>query len=377
MSNNIKKFCLILMLFLLPFLVTGCSSNGSPEDVAVNMVRRLSNDNYKDIESIFYQDENSYFDEEAFKSIVKEKGLNISGNKKVEVKEVSDEVTNSDGNSVVTVQISIDNNKLFTIDTIKVDNKWYVWEPDFYDGDIVIAVPKGAQVKFNNKKLSNKYLETKNIDVEIEYDLELSDVTMDVYTIQNLIGGKYSVSISGKNLRTVKDVVYTVNKRSSSTDSDNYVYDSDYYEDISKYTFCMTTDDDKVESFVQDYLNNIYLNAVNTQSFDGISKYFDESSSDFNTIKSNYESLISKIGTPQDRSYLNNFEVKNLEYVSNYYLDDNNFIVEIKYQLNYKSNYSSSNNVYDKNTTVNTTLIMKKKSDGSLVITDGERFFAK
>ena len=133
MKNNVKKIFLLFILLVIPFMVTGCGKNSSAKDVAVEMVTRLSKDNYENIGDIFYQEKDSYFDEAAFKELIQDKELNISGNKTIKVKEVGSEITDQEtGNIKVEVQIAIDDNKVFNVDTIKVGNKWYVYEPDFY-----------------------------------------------------------------------------------------------------------------------------------------------------------------------------------------------------------------------------------------------------
>lgn len=380
MKNKVIKVLSLLVLLVVPFLLTGCGSNNTPKNVAVEMVERLSEDNYKNIGKLFYQEENSYFDEEVFKDLVEEKNLNISGNSKIKVKSVGDEITNSDGNSTVKVQIAIDNGKIFNVNTIKVKNKWYVYAPNFYDGNIEIVVPKGSKVKFNDKTLSKSYLKTKETDVTVTYPstyrkVELEDVNMDVYTIKNVIKGKYSVSVEGDNLNTVKDVVYTYSKSRSSSSS-NYDYDKDYSNNKVTYMFKLSMEGSEVKTFVKDYLNNIYKNAVETHSFDGVKKYFDEDSSKYNEIKSGYESLINKVGVKgESTSYLDSFEIENLDYEGIYYYDDNNIAAIFSYKAEYKSNYT--NNSFDRSFNLKTILILKKDSKGNFVITNGYQIFGK
>ena len=65
--KKVQKVFLLLAILVLPFMVTGCGKNSSAKDVAVQMVTKLSKDDYKNIGRIFYQEKDSYFDEEAFK----------------------------------------------------------------------------------------------------------------------------------------------------------------------------------------------------------------------------------------------------------------------------------------------------------------------
>lgn len=374
MGCNIKKIGLLFLLIVVPFLVTGCSSNGSAEDVAVAMVKRLSNDNYKNIESIFYTEKGSYFDENVFQEVIKEKNLNISGNKKIEIKEVGGEITNSEGNTTVEVKIGIDNNKVFTINTIEVDDKWYVYDPDFFVGDIKIVVPVGSQVSVSGKKLTKDYLKSENIDVDISYYVKLEDIKMDVYTLKNVMNGKYNVTIKSKEFNDIKDIVYS---NSSHDDSDNYIYDYDYeYDDnynsksIYTYIFSPTPTGEDVKDFVKDYLNSIYSNAVSTHSYDGVAKYFnvDEAQED-------YQDLIDSVGDSSKSYYLTDFSIKDLKYSRIKYYNDDNIVADFSYELNYVSNYSTSK--YNKTKSMNTILVLSKNDKDQYVITNGYRLFAK
>ena len=62
MKSNAKKIVLLLALLVVPFMVTGCGKNSSAKDVAVEMVTKLSKDDYKNMDDIFYQEKDSYFD---------------------------------------------------------------------------------------------------------------------------------------------------------------------------------------------------------------------------------------------------------------------------------------------------------------------------
>ena len=116
MKSNAKKIVLLLTLLVVPFMVTGCGKNSSAKDVAVEMVTKLSKDDYKNMDDIFYQEKDSYFDEEAFKAAIQDKDLNISGNKTIKVREVGAEITDPETGYVkVEVEIAIDNNKIFNV----------------------------------------------------------------------------------------------------------------------------------------------------------------------------------------------------------------------------------------------------------------------
>ena len=53
MRSKRQSFFLLLTLLVIPFMLTGCGKNNNAKDVAVEMVTRLSKDNYKNIGDIF------------------------------------------------------------------------------------------------------------------------------------------------------------------------------------------------------------------------------------------------------------------------------------------------------------------------------------
>lgn len=376
MKKLTKIICLLLVIAIVPF-ITGCSNNSDAESVAIEMVTRLSKDNYKNIKDIFYHEE-SYFDEDAFKELVKSKKLNISGNKIIKVKEVGEEITDSKtGNVKVRVQIKIDNGKIFNVDTMKVGNKWYVYDPNFYDGNIEIIVPNGTTVKFNGKTLDKKSVDTEEQEVKVYYPdsyryVRLEKVKMDTYTVKNVISGKYKVSVKSKDSNEIKDVLYSYSE--SGKTSDNYSKDTNYSEHAKSYTFKVTIKNNDIESYVKTYLANIYKNAA-TGSFDDVSKYFDKDSKEYDEIKSNYESLIKKSKKDGNSSYASDYEIKDLDIKQVSYYDDNNLVVCFSYNLNYKMNYSSSS--YDRKNETKTILVLKKDSKEKYVITNGNNIFVK
>lgn len=378
MKSNAKKIVLLLTLLVVPFMVTGCGKNSSAKDVAVEMVTKLSKDDYKNMDDIFYQEKDSYFDEEAFKAAIQDKDLNISGNKTIKVREVGAEITDPETGYVkVEVEIAIDNNKIFNVDTIKVGNKWYVYEPDFYDGNVEIIVPKGATVKFNGKKLGKKNLKTKEEDFTVRYpdsykSVKLEDVKMDVYRINNVIEGKYSVSVkASSSSKEVKDVVYTYGETVKK--SDNYEYDTDYSDKTKSYTFKLSVTDKKVDAFVKNYVDTIYAKAANG-SFDNVKSFFDEECEDYSDIKTYYGKLVDKATKSDgDYSYASDFKINDFEQKATYYYNDDNIVVMFEYELEYKMVYSSSS--YDRDYDVKTILVLKKDSKGNYVITDGNNMF--
>ena len=196
---------------------------------------------------------------------------------------------------------------------------------------------------------------------------------MDIYKVKNVIAGKYSVAVKGKDTKEIKDVVYTYSKSGST--SDNYDKDTDYSDRTKTYTFKLASSNKDVETYVKNYLDNIYSNA-STGSFDGVAKYFDSESDEYNNIKKNYESLAKKAKKEESSySYASDFKVEDLKNKGTYYYDDNNIVVMVEYNLTYKMNYSSSS--YDRKYDTKSILVLKKDSKEKYVITNGYNIFVK
>ena len=239
-----------------------------------------------------------------------------------------------------------------------------------------IVVPKDSTVKFNGKKLDKSYKKTKEEDFTVKYpdsykSVKLEDVKVDVYRINNVLKGKYNVSVKSKNSSEIKDVVYTYGESGKS--SNNYDTDTDYSDKTRQYTFKLSVEDKSVNSFVKTYLDTIYAKAANG-SFDNVKSFFDEDCEDYDDIKKYYEKLVTKATkTDSSYSYASDFKVADFKQKATYYYNDDAIVVMFEYELQYKMNYSSSS--YDKTYDVKTILVLKKDSKGNYVITDGNNMF--
>ena len=71
-----KKKIILLSLCMLMFL-TGCggSYNSSPDAVAEEMAKRLSEGDYKKISELIYFEENGFIDESSFRNYLSENDL--------------------------------------------------------------------------------------------------------------------------------------------------------------------------------------------------------------------------------------------------------------------------------------------------------------
>lgn len=381
-----KYFKIVLLIIISVFLVTGCASNNSPEDVAIEMVKRISNDNYEKIGDIFYQTDDTYFDDVAFEKIISDKQLNISGNSSWEVKEVGSEITDDDGNTRVTVKISIDDGKVFNVDTINVDGKWYVYDKTFYDGTLKIAVPDKATVYINGKKLPKKYLKSEKVKARVVHpDLSsikavaLSDVEMNVYELNGVIKGKYDITVESDT--TVKDVVYSKSD-SYSISSNNYSYSTDG--DAVTYVMNVAKDTEEIKTFVNDYLEKIYSLAMAKDNFDSVSKYFYKDSENFDTFKTNWNSLVKNLGdvksTSRPDSYITDFKVKNIDYRKISYYNDENIGVAVSYDYSYGKHYRYNNESFNSDSDVSNSvdaILVLRKNGKSYAIFDGRSVFIK
>lgn len=352
-----KKIVLVLTLGFVSLFIAGCSANGSPTKVAKEMVKRLAKEDYANIEKIFYQEEGGIFDEEKFKALVEKNDLNIKGNKKIEVREEGAEITNADGFVTSKIKIAIDNNKLFTIDTIQVDGKWYVYEPDFYDSDITIVVPKGATVKIDDEKLGKEYKEKKKISLTAKHpsssyvSVKMNDIEVDAYVLKSPLKGSYSITVEGES--TIKDVIMTYSDRYSIS-STNYTYESSSTDGmIYMFDNSEETSNEKIEKFISEYMNAVSTEANTRSGFSAISKYFDLDTEDYDAEDA-YDDMIYDNGDPNKVTsstniYYNNFKITNIEYKGFKTYNDNNIVVKFTYTLSYKYNKKySDGDIYNK-----------------------------
>ena len=109
--KRVKGYVFLILLILL----TGCSGNynSSPDNVAVEMAKRMSNGDYKNIDELIYVDGNAFIDSVSFKNYLSENDLLIEGNKRYEVIENDEDY--SDNSSI---KVSIDDNRILQINTI-------------------------------------------------------------------------------------------------------------------------------------------------------------------------------------------------------------------------------------------------------------------
>ncbi len=366
--KNFKKLLFVLVLLLVPFILTGCGAdNSKPEAVSEAMLKMLMKDDYSGAKDIFYH-EDSYFTDEAFAEIIKEKGLSLNTNKTHKLLSVGEEITDKNGNATVLVTYALDNNKTFSFNTIKVDNKWYVYDESFYNGDILISVPKGSTVKFDGTKLKDSTTDKSDVTIKhakMSYGSTIKDVDLDVYKVSNVLKGTYPISVTNGG-NEVKDEIGTLSKYKTSAEG-NYTYKSDYKDGkySINYTFVVPTKDSKtINSFVSEYYKNVYDAANAKKEFSEVSKYF---SSDSSIMKSTYNILMGYVSNGHYTNYNVSFKTDKVYDFGNYAAVTGD--LTLKY--NYKGYFSDT--VTPKSETKNTVLILEKDGN-SYKVSNGQNY---
>ena len=362
-----KKLLLLLIAFIIPFLLTGCgSNNNSPENVSKAMLNKLISGDFKGTKDIFYH-KDAYFDDDVFAKLAEDKGLLLKGVKSYKVKEVSDEVV-QDKKTIVKVTYELDGKGTFTFVTIKENDKWYIYDESFYNGNINIAVPKGASVTFNNERLKEKEVKKQNVVVkhkEISYGTTIEDVDLDVYTIKKALKGEYPITVTLKD-KELKDKIGTYSNYKIS-DNGNYSYKLSYEKKVPTITYTInipSTNKDAV-SYVNNFYKEIYKAANDNKKFEDVSKYFDSKSKNIISMTASYNNLLRR---------------SNYSYISNYKADfelDKLYDYDKYVGITGKVNYSYDSKLGEKTTNrkdSKNVIIILKKTDKDYIIYNGNSF---
>lgn len=349
-----KKIMMYVCIFSL-ILLTGCGGNfnSSPEMVAEEMAKRMSSGDYKNIDELIYFDDNGFVDEVSFKNYLNEKDLVIEGNNKYEV--VGNDSSLDDRS---TVKISIDNNRILQVNTMKKNDKWYVDLGSYeYDSDLVIKVPTGSKVYLNNVKLDyDIYAKTESRETYWKVGSNKYDYTysVDTYTISSLLSGIYNLKVENKNISTIEEKIY------SDKSDYNYYMDNDKgifnsgNESYVVNTRVSSTIENDIKTFMNDFYNNMITNIEGKKEFSSMNKYFDTTET---TSLEQYESLYNKIL----KGMVNNSYSTWTEYNSDlkitlnyedatsgiYYVSDDKYFVVAKRTLDYISTRKYDKGWYD------------------------------
>ena len=337
-----RRFKGYLFLILL-MLLTGCGGNynSSPDNVAEEMAKRMSNGDYKNIGELIYADDNVFVDEISFKNYLSENDLLIEGNKKYEV--IDDEV--SDNNSV---KISIDDNRILQVNTIEKDNKWYVNLGEYeFDRNLVIKVPAGSKVYLNDTKLDyKKYAKTEQRDSYWQIGSQKYDYVyaVDTYIVPSLLSGVYNLKVENKNILTVDEKIYSKKSDYNYYVEDNKgIFNSGSEEYIVNASVSNSVADD-INKFMDNYYSTLITGIEGKKDFSSMSKFFDATEL---TSLGKYEVAYKKLLEDSVYDFYSTFTVYNsnlkvrLDYEDStsgiYYVSDGKYFVVAKMILEYDS----------------------------------------
>lgn len=348
------KYIKYLLVIISIVLITGCNHNSSPEAVAKEMAKRLSNGNYKKMEQLILMPKNSLIDEDIFKQYLDYAGINIEGNKTIEILKNNSSYSNI-------VKIKIDNNRILEVNTLKKDGKWYIDLGNYIAKYVQLSVPKDSIVKINNKELSKKYKSNTGEKVEsvcdtCSYNLKFSYET-DTYEIPSMLVSNYEFSIETNNAK--------------------YTFESTPRSLNNKKIMLVATDEykKKVETALKNNIQKIYNEIEYGNNFDLYKQYY------YDGIWNQVEPMFNQI-KPKVESSVANYTRENIKLdtlvINNCYVMGNNVVVdgELKYTYKenkkYKSSYSfmgeTSNNYSDK---MKFSIVVEETSKNNFVVTSG------
>lgn len=337
--KRVKGYVFLILLILL----TGCSGNynSSPDNVAVEMAKRMSNGDYKNIDELIYVDGNAFIDSVSFKNYLSENDLLIEGNKRYEVIENDEDY--SDNSSI---KVSIDDNRILQINTIEKDDKWYVNLGEYeFDRDLVIKVPAGSKVYLNDTKLDyKKYAKTEQRDSYWKIGSKKYDYTysVDTYIISSLLSGVYELKVENKNISTIEEKIYsTKSDYNYYVENDKGIFNSGAEEYIVNARVSSSIEND-IKTFMNNYYSTLISSVEGEKDFSSISEFFDATKeTSLEKYKGMYNTLLEDLVDDFYTTftvYNTNLEVK-LDYEDStsgiYYVSDNKYFVVAKTILEY------------------------------------------
>ncbi len=329
----------IIILFILVF-ITGCSNgyNSSPDKLSEEMVKRLSNGDFKNIEELILTNDDVVITPNSFEQYLKEKDLYIKGNDLIEV--VNYQKPTKDENTKKVV-VKIDNNKAIEINTIKKDNKWFIdLGYDAYE-ELTFITPIDSIVKLDGIKLDyKKYYKILDANVKLSYSDKNAYPKMNKYKIK-VLKYDYELSVSKDGFNTYKK---TINK--DTTGQENYGVRST---DNSFITLLEPNNNEKekIEVFVKKYYEAMFSSINSNGNITDLKQYIrSDKFEDFNNDYSEkYNNKIEKLKKENSysRKIYDQYTYKNIGYYKDgiYYLDDNNILVAgtVDYSYHYKFEY--------------------------------------
>ena len=351
----------IILLLVLCFIVCGCSNfNNSPESVSKEMMKRLSNANYENIEELLYLKENAFVSDSSFKQYLERNSINLEGIKDYKYLKTEE----LGGNTYV--YFDLGNNKRFKINTVQNDDKWYISLDNEYDEDLIIKVPTGAKVKLDNKILDyKKYAKTEQDSLRVNYSYS-PEINVDVYTIPYIFSGEYNLVVEIDNAEKINQTI----------NSDKYYFsplesDEKYFANRSDEYLLKMIPASEFKSSIEDYItkfyNNMFESVNNNKEFNDVN-HLEKAKKEYNKLLNSKE----EIGSYSEKRR-SNFRLNKINFDDIYYYGDENIIIKysVEFVYNYEfkyTNFMASMDKFNENKenidTMSSSIQIEKTKDG-------------
>lgn len=357
-----KKVKYIILIGIMMLCLTGCGNklNGA-EDVAKKMAQFLIDENYESAVDLIDKKE-LYINSEILKNYVENEDIDLTGNKKLEV--IHEELEENQSNRKV--QIKIDNNKIFWVNTTLIDGKWYV-DLDEEVEDLKITVPKDAIVKLDNNIVSADY-STKD-EIKNRFSYSSADrytvnftVITDVYTLK-VLPGEYKLDVSGKNINSVSQNIPTNHYNFTDTTNLTYTYENGYlvsYKADEERT-------EKLKKFYSTFILGLANNIANGKSFSDVKELSDKEGK-LNSMKELYNDFADAI---------NELKCKNFT-LSKVGEQKNNGVYALgndRYVVFYSMNANVNTKDGSRTTGIQAMLLVYEESDGKYLVVNAGNFY--
>lgn len=372
-----KGLKLLLVLVMALCVLSGCAKdkNSKPEEVAKSFIKRLGKSDYEGIGNLFYHEGCDLWSDEVFKEVIKSKNLDIAGNKSVGKEyKVVEATTNDKGLLHSEVSMSIDNGVMFNLDTVKVGDKWYVYDPSVFDGNIMIVVPKGSKVIINGTTIDDKYYDKIETTISLTnprtYRSETFDTEIEGYMLKNLLEGTYKMEVTTD--KTYIDNIYTKKNRSQAG-TDNF--DVKLMDDTVVYyiggTPNLEANEEETKAtgeFVKEYWSKYVEGITKNTKFDDLLKEYTTEES-YETIKKYYENEVIYRGNKANHTGTDYYSKSKVgDYLVNvvYKIKSDTYVVYYSYRLDYSINRSGRD--YDNQSVFHLRSVVQQVGDKYYVV---------
>ena len=369
--EKVKNIILVIILCL---VLTGCSNfNKNPESVSKEMMKRLTEANYENIEELLYLKENAFVSDSSFKQYLEKNSINLEGIKDYKLTKTEE----LGGNTYV--YFDLGNNKGFKIKTVEQDGKWYISLDDVYDENLIIKVPVGSTVKLDNKKLDyKKYGKTQQDSFKINYNYSV-EIDVDIYTIPYIFSGEYNLIVETKNAETINQTINSDKNYFSPLESDEKYFANRSGEYLLKMALSSEFQT-KIEEYVTNFYNNMFNSINNNSDFSDIN-HLEEAKKKYTDLLNSKE----EIGSYSEKRR-NDFKLNKINFNEIYYYGDDNIIIkyDVEFSYNYEFKYTNFmasvgenfNENKEKTDSISSSVQIQKTKDG-FSIKSGYNFVPK